>query len=91
METLNSGKWKIKQRSLILCSAMLFFCCCTDSDAAENSNIELGSSVIDVLYTGNPPQSIKEAVIRVFFPKDKCLVVERIERIYKCVESEEVK
>ena len=46
---------------------IMLACCCTDADAAEKGKVELGGAVLEVLYTGDPPLSLKEAVRRFFF------------------------
>lgn len=71
---------------------LMLLACCVESKAAEQPvnilNIKPGKAALEILYMGDPPQSVKEAVVRALFP-EKSLVVE-LKEVYIPVKHESV-
>ena len=63
-------------RSILIVSVLLV--CGLDCEAKEKGKIELGKSALEMLYIGDPPGSVKEAVERLFEPRKKFCLVEKV-------------
>jgi hypothetical protein len=55
----------------------ILLCCGLDCEAAEKK-IEIGKAALDMLYMGDPPSSVKEAVERIVEPRKKFCLVEKV-------------
>jgi hypothetical protein len=61
----------------------ILLACCVEVEAAEQPenilDLELGKAALEMLYVGDPPGSIKDAVERFLKPKKKFYLVEEVE------------
>ena len=65
-------------RSVVL--SLVLLACGIDCDAAKKvkGKVELGRAALELLYVGNPPSSVEEAVKRIFEPHKKFCLVEKV-------------
>ena len=62
-------------KSIVLLAVLL--CCGLDCEAAEKK-IEFGKAALDMLYAGDSPGSVEEAVKRIVEPRKKFCLVEKV-------------
>lgn len=57
---------------------VLLLCCIEDCNAEVKGKVHPGKAALEVLYMGDVPQGLKEAVKRVIKPKKKFCLVEKM-------------
>lgn len=81
-ETSSSVMSNTHQRVMMIKIFLFLFvllaCCIEDCTAEVNGKVQPGKAALEVLYMGDVPQGLKEAVKRVVVPKKKFCLVEKV-------------